>query len=119
MHRILAALSVYCLLSGASFAALLQLCARCSSDNAYLGEVFLLLILVLLGVILGLTWLITARREALRGLAAGGLSGLAVGSLVVAIGTTRTLVPPALSLIELVLIAAGFASTVLLARVDR
>ena len=88
-------------------------------DNAYLGEVFLGLIIAFMGLLFGLMWLITARREGLRGLAAGGLSGLAVGSVVVVIGATRTLVPPALSPIELVLIAAGFASTVLLARVDR
>ena len=88
-------------------------------DNAYLGEFFLGLIIVLMGVLFGLAWLITARREGLRGLAAGAISGSAAGGVIVAIGATRTLVPPALEPIELLIVAAGFAAAVLLARVGR
>ena len=118
IHRGLAALSVYCLLTGASFIALLQLCERCGMDNAYLGEVFLGLIIAFMGLLFGLTWLITARREGLRGIAAGAIAGFAAGGVIVAIGATRTLVPPALEPIELLTVAAGFALAVFLARVD-
>jgi len=117
-HRGLAALAIYCLVAGASFLTLLQLCTRCGMDNAYLGEVFLGLILILMGVILLLTWLVLARRQGMRGAVAGGVSGIAVGSVVVVIGATRTLVPPALEVIELIVIVAGFASTMLLSRVE-
>ena len=116
-HRRLAALAVYCLVAGASFLTMLQVCTRCGMDNAYLGEVFLGLIIGLMGVIFGLTWLIMARREGIRGLVAGGLSGIAVACVVLAIGATQTLVPPALSAMELVVIAAGVVSTVALTSV--
>ena len=118
-HRGLAALAVYCLVAGASFLTLLQLCTRCGMDNAYLGEVFLGLILILMGVIFLLTWVLMARRQGVRGAVAGGVSGIAVGSVVVVIGATQTLVPPALEAIELIVIVAGFLSTVLLSRVER
>lgn len=116
-HRGLAALSAFCLASGASFLLLLQLCERCGMDNAYLGEVFLGLIIVFMGVLFGLAWLVTARREGLRGLAAGAIPGLAVGAVIVVIGATRTLVPPALAPIELLLLIAGGIATVLLSRI--
>ena len=118
LHRGLAALATYCLVAGASFLTLLQLCTRCGTDNAYLGEVFLGLILILMGVIILLTWLVIARRQGVRGVIAGGVSGIALGSVVLVIGATQTLVPPALEMIELIVIVAGFASTVLLSRVE-
>ena len=117
-HRGLAALAIYCLVAGASFLTLLQLCTLCGMDNAYLGEVFLGLILILMGVILVLTWLVVARRQAISGAIAGGVSGLAVAGVVVVIGATRTLLPPALEVIELIVIVAGFVSTVFLSRVE-
>ncbi len=85
-------------------------------DNAYLGEVFLGLILILMGGLLALTWLVTARREGRRGFAAGAVPGLASGAVIVVLGATRMFVPPALSAIELVLLSAGAAVTVMLSR---
>jgi Na+/proline symporter len=114
--RTLAALATFCLLVGASLLLLLQLCARCGQDNAYLGEVLFGLILILLGVIFGLAWLVAARREGLRGLAAGAVTGVAVGAVIVVIGATRTVVPVALEIVELVLLIAGVVATIIVAR---
>jgi hypothetical protein len=92
------------------------MCERCGMDNAYLGEVFLGLILILMGGLLGLTWLVTARREGRRGFAAGAVPGVAFGAVIIALGVTRSFVPPALSAIELVLLFAGAAITVMFSR---
>ena len=118
LHRRLAAFASYFLLAGASLMAMLGACARCGSDNAYLGEVLIGFILVFVGVVSGLTWLIMARREGIRGLVAGGLPGIAVGFVVIAIGATQTLVPPVLSAMELVVVAAGVVAATLLSRVE-
>lgn len=117
-HRGLAALATYCLISGASFLLLLRICERCGGDNAYLGELFLGLILLLMGLVFGLTWFVTARREGRRGLAAGAVPGVAFGAVIVALGATRMFVPPALSVIELLLLAVLGAMTVAFSRVD-
>ena len=85
-------------------------------DNAYLGDVFLGLILILMGGLLALTWLITARREGRRGFAAGAVPGVAFGAVIVVLGATRMFVPPALSVVELVLLLAGAAVTVMFSR---
>lgn len=114
--RGLAALATYCLLTGLSFFALFRLCERCGMDNAYLGEVFLGLIVTLMGALLALTWLVVGRHEARRGVVVGAVPGVAVAALIVALGATRILFPPALSVIELVLLAAGGAATVAMSR---
>jgi hypothetical protein len=115
-HRGLAALATYCVAIGASLLLLLRLCERCGMDNAYLGEVFLGLILILMGGLLALAWLVTARREGRRGFAAGAVPGVAFGTAIVVLGATRTFVPPALSAIELLLLFLGGAVTVMLFR---
>jgi len=113
--RGLAALATYCLFVGASLLMQLQLCERCGMDNAYLGEVFLGLILLLMGVVFGLTWLVIARREG-RGFAIGAIPGVAVAAVILAVGTTRTLLPPALSVMELLLLIAGVIATLVISR---
>lgn len=87
-------------------------------DNAYLGEVFLGLIVLLMGLVFGLTWLVIARREGRRGLAAGAVPGIAFGAATLALGATRMFVPPALSVIELVLLTVFGAVTVAFSRAD-
>lgn len=114
----LAALAMYCLISGGSFLLLLQLCELCGMDDAYLGEVFLGLILLLMGLVFALTWLVTARREGRRGIAAGAVPGIAFAAVIVSLGATRVFVPPALSAIELVLLIVGAVATIALSRVD-
>ncbi len=115
-QRGLAALATYCLVSGPSFFALLQLCERCGMDNAYLGEVFLGLIVTFMGLLFALTWLVAARREGQRGFMVGIVPGLAVAVVIVVVGVTRMLFPPALSTVELVLLTAGAAATVVMSR---
>jgi Na+/proline symporter len=117
-QRGLAALATYCLVTGPSFFVLLQACERCGMDNAYLGEVFLGLILSLMGIVFGLTWLVAARRGGRRGLAVGAVPGLAVAAVILSVGATRTLVPPALSLLELILLLAGAVATIVMSRTD-
>ncbi len=111
-HRMMAALATYWLTVGASFFLMFRFCERCSMDNAYLGEVLLGALSVVIGLLVTVSWLVAARREARRGLAAGGVAGIGVAAVIVVIGSTRTLVPPALFPMELLLLIVGGAATV-------
>ncbi len=108
----MAALATYWLTVGASFFLMFRFCERCSMDNAYLGEVLLGALSVVIGLLVTVSWLVAARREARRGLAAGGVAGIGVAAVIVVIGSTRTLVPPALFPMELLLLIVGGAATV-------
>jgi len=105
----------YLLIVGASFFLLFQLCGRCSSDNAYLGEVLLGLLSTVLGVLFGLAWVAASRRDGRRGLVVGAIPGVAVAVVIVVISSSRTLVPPANFPVELALLVIGAVTTLALA----
>ncbi len=69
-----------------------------------------------MGLLFALTWLVAARREGRRGFTVGIVPGLAVAAVIVLVGATRLLFPPALSTVELVLLVAGTAATVAMSR---
>lgn len=110
-HPLISTFATYSLISGASNFLLLRLCERCAQDNAYLGQLFLGLLCIILGVVFGLLWLIAARREGSSGFAVGAIAGVAVGGVFVVLGSTRVLTPPALEFVELLLLIVGAAGT--------
>ncbi len=87
-----------------------RLCERCSTDNAYLGELLLGGLFILLGLVFGLVWLAASRREGLRGFAAGAIPALGAGAVIVVVGSTRMVGPAALLPVALVLVIAGAAA---------
>jgi hypothetical protein len=107
IHRSLAALATYFLATGASCLLVLQLCQQCGRDYLYFDQLALGLIFVILGVLLGVVWLVASRREGANGFRAGALPGLAVGVAIVLVGATRMIVPPELTLIVLALVTIG------------
>jgi hypothetical protein len=106
----------YLLIVGASFFLMFQVCPRCSSDNAYLGEVLLGVLSLALGLIVGLAWVAASRRDGRRGFVAGAIPGVAVAAVILAITASRTLVPPANFAVELVLLVVGATTTLAIAR---
>lgn len=116
-HRGIAALATYWLAVGASFFLLLQLCEReCQGDNLFAASLGLLF--VFLGVLFGLAWLVASRREGRRGFAVGAIPGLAVGALIVVLGSTP-LLASALFPVGLILLIVGVAATVAFAARER
>ena len=116
MSRDLAALAAYSLVAGVCFFLLFQVCGRCGQDNAYIPEFFLGGILVLIGLVSGATWLARGRSGGSRGLAVGAVVGIVVGAVIIALGASRVVIPPVLTLIELVLLIVGAFATALPAR---
>lgn len=114
MGRGLVALAAFLIPAGASFFVLLRLCERCGQDNAYLLEVLLGVVTLVTGVGCGLLWLLASRRDGPRALVIGGIQGLVVGAAIAAVGASRMLVPPALTVLELFLLLTGVAVVLVL-----
>ena len=112
----LAAVATYALVSGLSFFVQLTLCARCGSDNAYLGEVLLGALLAFVGVVLGLTWFALSRRDGATGIRMGLVPAVGVAAVIVLVGAAQILVPPVLALAELVVVIAGAIGLAVIAR---
>ena len=70
-----------------------------------------------MGLVFGLTWAVVARRQG-RGFAVGTIPGIAVAAVIIAIGVTRTLVPPALTVMDLLVLTAGAVATVVMSRTE-
>ena len=116
MIRDLAALAAYSLLAGICFFLLFLVCGRCGQDNAYIPEYFLGVILVLIGLVSGAIWFVRGRAGGSRGLAVGAVAGIVVGAVIIALGASRAIIPPTLTVIELVLLIVGAFATGLPAR---